>query len=239
MPANANLFLDMLSERGGEDLLPHLVEFPLKQHQVLYEVGEVIDRVYFASDAVVSLTIPLSTGEVIETAMVGRDGAVGASAAFDGRVSLHRAVVQVGGNCMCCAVEPLRDVMKRHDGVLSLIGGHQQALLAQAQQSAACNSTHDIESRLARWLLRASDLRGSDDLPLTQEYIAQMLGVRRTSVTLIANVLQRAGMIRYSRGHITLTDITALQDTACECYHTVKMNYEALFRRSNSGQTAR
>ncbi|MGB7771693.1 MAG: helix-turn-helix domain-containing protein [Pseudolabrys sp.] len=108
-----------------------------------------------------------------------------------------------------------------------------QALLAQAQQSAACNVTHVIESRLARWLLRAADLRGSDELPLTQEYIAQMLGVRRTSVTVVARTLQEAGMIRYKRGHINLIDVPALQETACECYHTVKMNYDALLHPSN------
>ena len=99
--------------------------------------------------------------------------------------------------------------------------------------AAACNVTHVIESRLARWLLRAADLRGSDELPLTQEYIAQMLGVRRTSVTVVARTLQEAGMIRYKRGHINLIDVPALQETACECYHTVKMNYDALLHPSN------
>jgi CRP-like cAMP-binding protein len=114
-----------------------------------------------------------------------------------------------------------------------LFGAHEQALLAQAQQSAACNAAHVIESRLARWLLRAADLHGSDELPLTQEYIAQMLGVRRTSVTVVARTLQQAGMIRYRRGHIKLLDMPALQETACECYQTIKLNYDALLHSSN------
>src|SRR6185312_12531552 len=102
---------------------------------------------------------------------------------------------------------------------------------AQAQQSAACNATHVVESRFARWLLRAADLCGSDVLPLTQEYIAQMLGVRRTSVTLVARTLQKAGLIRYTRGHIKILDKPALKETACECYKTVKMNYKNILLR--------
>jgi CRP-like cAMP-binding protein len=148
-------------------------------------------------------------------------------------VLLNRAIVQVGGACVRCAVNPLKDILKDHPYLRSLLGAHEQALLAQAQQSAACNATHGIESRLARWLLRAADLHGSDELPLTQEYIAQMLGVRRTSVTVVARTLQQAGMIRYRRGHIKLLDIPALQETACECYQTIKLNYDALLHPSN------
>ena len=113
------------------------------------------------------------------------------------------------------------------------INAHEQVLLAHAQQSAACNVTHDIESRLARWLLRAADLRGGDELELTQEYLAEMLGVRRTSVSVVANTLQQAGMIRYARGHIKILNFDALRETACECYETVKLNYESLLHSSN------
>jgi CRP-like cAMP-binding protein len=105
--------------------------------------------------------------------------------------------------------------------------------LASSRAAASFGNSCPSVSRLARWLLRAADLRGSDELPLTQEYIAQMLGVRRTSVTVVARTLQEAGMIRYKRGHINLIDVPALQETACECYHTVKMNYDALLHPSN------
>ena len=120
-----------------------------------------------------------------------------------------------------------------HPQVLSRIAAHEQALFAQAQQSAACNATHLLENKLARWLLRAADLHGGDELNLTQEYLAEMLGVRRTSVTVIAHTLQQAGMIKYARGRIKLTDVPALQDTACECYEAVKLNYEAMLHPSN------
>jgi CRP-like cAMP-binding protein len=130
-------------------------------------------------------------------------------------------------------LEPLKAILEGHPYIRSLIGGHEQALFAQAQQSAACNAAHVIESRLSRWLLRAADLHGSTELPLTQEYIAQMLGVRRTSVTVVARTLQEAGMIRYTRGNIKLIDVPALQETACECYQTVKLNYDALLHPSN------
>src|SRR5207248_3143304 len=129
----------------------------------------------FPTDAVISLVVPLSTGETVETAMVGRDGVIGASAALNGRVSLNRAIVQIGGHSVRCPLDPLKSILRSHPDIQSLIGAHEQALFAQAQQSAACNATHVIESRLSRWLLRAADLHGTNVLPLTQEYIAQML----------------------------------------------------------------
>ena len=165
--------------------------------------------------------------------MMGRDGAIGAAAVLNGRVSLNRAVVQISGQALQCTVEHLKEAGKAQPTIHQRLSAHEQILFAQAQQSAACNITHTIESRLARWLLRAADLRGSDQLDLTQEYIAEMLGVRRTSVSVVAHMLQQAGMIRYTRGHIKLTDVEALRDTACECYEAVKMNYETLVHASN------
>jgi CRP-like cAMP-binding protein len=231
MAPKTNLLLEMLSE-SERAALP-LVRHDLEQHRMLYDIRDGVDTVYFPLDAVVSLTVPLSTGEVIEAAMVGRDGVVGASAAFNGRISLNRAIVQVGGACLYCAVDPMKAALQKNEHFRSLIGSHEQALFAQAQQSAACNVTHVVESRLARWLLRAADLHGSTELPLTQEYVAEMLGVRRTSVTVVARTLQQAGMISYRRGQVKLLDVPALQDAACECYQAVKMNYDALFHPSN------
>ena len=161
--------------------------------------------------------------------MTGRDGVVGAAAALNGRVSFNRAIVQISGQSLVCDLEDFKIVAKENPQMLSLIASHEQALFAQAQQSAACNATHNLESRLARWLLRAADLRGGDELHLTQEYIAEMLGVRRTSVTVVARTLQQAGMIKYTRGRIKIMDHAALHDTACECYETVKLNYDAMF----------
>jgi CRP-like cAMP-binding protein len=226
MSFSTNLLLEALPADERSALQSHLRSEELAQHRILFDVRDTIKEVYFPIDAAISLVIPLSTGEIVETAMVGRDGVVGAAAALNGRQSLNRAMVQIAGLSLVCEVDPLKALLQEHRQIRSLIGAHEQALFAQAQQSAACNATHVIESRFARWLLRASDLRGSNELPLTQEYIAQMLGVRRTSVTLVARTLQKAGMIRYARGHIKLVDVPALQETACECYQTVKMNYD-------------
>ena len=232
MSGKTNLLLESLPDNERDALQPHLRVERLTQHRTLFDVRETMKDVFFPVDAVVSLVVPLSSGEILESAMVGRDGVIGVAAALNGRISLNRALVQIGGDCLVCGVEPLRDLLQDNLQMRSLIGAHEQALFAQAQQSAACNATHVIESRFARWLLRAADLSGSDQLPLTQEYIAQMLGVRRTSVTVVARTLQEAGMIRYGRGHIKLLDIPALIETACECYQTVKSNYENILRRT-------
>jgi CRP-like cAMP-binding protein len=228
-----NLLLEALPDAERRALDPYLKHAALHQHDVLFEIRDTLHDLYFPMDAVVSLVVPLSTGETVETAMVGRDGVVGAAAALNGRVSLNRAIAQIGGTSFRCPLEPLKRIVQDHSHIRALLGGHEQALFGQAQQAAACNATHVIESRLARWLLRAADLHGSGYLPLTQEYIAQMLGVRRTSVTMVAHTLQEAGLISYTRGKIKLLDVEALRETACECYETVKMNYEALLHPSN------
>lgn len=233
MTPDSNLLLDYVPTRERQALASHLTPVQLPQHDILFEVSDAVDAVYFPADAVISLVVPLSTGEMVETAMVGRDGVIGAGAALNGRVSLNRAIVQIGGHALRCPIGPLKNIIRDHPNIQSLMFAHEQALFAQAQQSAACNATHVVESRLSRWLLRAADLHGSNELPLTQEYIAQMLGVRRTSVTVVARTLQEAGMIRYRRGQIELLDVAALQQTACECYQTIKLNYDALLHPSN------
>jgi CRP-like cAMP-binding protein len=233
MPYKSNRLLDALPEDTRRAVMSRLMHRELQQHHVLFDVRALVSEVHFPLDAVVSLVVPLATGETVETAMTGRDGVVGAGAVLNGRVSHNRAVVQMSGHSLSCGVDDFKRIFNEHPRVRSLIGAHEQALFAQAQQSAACNVSHDLESRLARWLLRVADLHGGDRLTLTQEYLAEMLGVRRTSVTIIAHTLQEAGMIKYTRGHIQLTNIPALQQTACECYETVKLNYDAIFHASN------
>jgi CRP-like cAMP-binding protein len=223
-----NLLIEILPHAERQALASYLETVKLKPHQILFDIRDIVTHVYFPTDCVSSLVVPLSTGEVVESAMVGRDGIIGTFAALDRRTSLNRAIVQIAGHALRCAVEPFNAFVHNYSAIRSLVAAHEQALFAQAQQAAACNATHVIESRLARWLLRAADLHGANELPLTQEYIAQMLGVRRTSVTVVARTLQEAGMIHYRRGLIKLVDIPALQETACECYQTVKLNYEAL-----------
>jgi len=223
-----NLLLDLISRADLELLKPHLGPAYLKQHQVLFEADEEIRRVYFPVGAIISLIVTLSTGEMIEVAMVGIDGVVGASAALDGKVSLSRGVVQLSGDTVVCDLDALKSAALQSPGLLALLIRHEQTVYAQAQQSAACFATHHVQARLCRWLLRARDLSGGDMLSFTQEYLAEVLGVRRTSVTVVAHTLQTAGFIKYSRGKIQILDAEALAEGACECYATVKRHYERL-----------
>jgi CRP-like cAMP-binding protein len=206
----------------------------LNKDQILFDIGEPIRKVWFPLDVVVSLLIPLASGETVETAMVGRDGVIGALAAFGAKQSTSRALVQIAGECLSCGVEALKSAIANIPELGSIIISHERALLAHAQQSAACNATHRLESRLARRLLRAVDLRGHQELLLTQDHLAQMLGARRTTVTLIAQSFKDAGMIIYKRGHIVVCDAAKLQTVACECYRTVKENYAALLRKDHA-----
>jgi CRP-like cAMP-binding protein len=229
-----NLLLEQLSEGDLKLLEPHLKPTHFKQHHVLFEPDEQIRSVYFPTGAVVSLVVTLSTGEMVEAAMVGRDGVLGGLAALDGRMTLSLGVVQLAGDAVVCDPQVLRSVALKSPQLLSLLIRHEQTVYAQAQQSAACFATHHVQARLCRWLLRARDLSGSDTLSFTQEYLAEMLGVRRTSVTVVAHTLQSAGFIKYARGKIQVLNEEALQEGACECYETVKRQYRQLIGRDTN-----
>jgi CRP-like cAMP-binding protein len=141
---------------------------------------------------------------------------------------VSRAVVQIGGRGVSCDVDALKHAARQSETLHSLLIRHEQVVYAQAQQSAACNITHTIEERLARWLLRARDHSQSDALPFTQEFLGEMLGVRRTSVSVVAHRLQQAGFLKYTRGRIQITDPSGLEESACECYSTVSKYYDTL-----------
>jgi CRP-like cAMP-binding protein len=228
-----NLLLDQLSQADFDRLEPYLKLTSFNQRTVLFEAEQEIEHVYFPTGAVVSLVVALEGGEMVEAAMVGSDGVVGALAALDGRISLSRGVVQLGGEIAVCSIEGLKSAALQSPTLLALLVRHEQTVYAQAQQSAACLATHHIQARLCRWLLRARDLAGTDTLNFTQEYLAEMLGVRRTTVTVVAHTLQSAGLIKYSRGKIQILDKEALEDGACECYETVKRHYARLLGPAN------
>jgi CRP-like cAMP-binding protein len=223
-----NLLLSLLPASDLKLLAPHLKPAYFEQHHVLFEADERIGYVYFPTGAVVSLVVTLSTGEIIEAAMVGVDGVLGASAALDGKTSLSRGIVQLAGEIAVCDIDTLKSVALQSPKLFSLLIRHEQTVYAQAQQSAACFATHQVEARLCRWLLRARDLSASDNLPFTQEYLAEMLGVRRTSVTEVAHTLQEAGLIKYARGKIQIVNAGGLRASACECYASVKAHYQKL-----------
>jgi CRP-like cAMP-binding protein len=223
-----NRLLASLPAAEFELLRPHLKSIELVQETVLFEAGDSIEHVYFPLSGIISLVVDLAGGEMIETAMIGQDSIVGGSNALDGDVALNKGIVQLAGTAMILDVQRLHKFAEANAAIRTVLVRHEQVLFAQVQQSAACNASHGVEGRMARWLLRYRDLSGSDTLPLTQEFLAEMLGVRRTSVSLVASTLQRAGFIAYHRGHIRISDLEGLRDASCECYATVKAHYDRL-----------
>jgi CRP-like cAMP-binding protein len=232
---SSNQLLASLRTDKMAALLPHLAVVQLPQETVLFERGDVIKAVYFPHNCLISLVVDLASGEMIEAAMIGRDSLAGGSSAFDNPISLNRAVIQVAGAASVLEVDQFRQLAQQSETFRAKLARHEQFLLAQAQQSAACNAAHTLEARLSRWLLRCHDLLGSDDIPLTQEFLAEMLGVRRTSVSMVAHTLQGAGFVRYRRGHIRVTDREGLSETACECYATIKTYGEQLLGLRSEG----
>jgi CRP-like cAMP-binding protein len=227
-PRSANHLLAALPAAVFEQLCPHLQTMELVQEVVLIAAGEPLVRVFFPHSGVISLVVSLTEGQAVEVAMIGRESVLGGSAALDGSISLTDAIVQLPGTASTLGVERLRTVANQSIDFRTTLVRHEQALFAQAQQSAACNASHSAESRLTRWLLRMHDLAEAEDLPLTQEFLAQMIGVERNSVSLIAHKLQAAGLIKYSRGRIKITNIDGLKDVACECYSVVNLQHHRL-----------
>ena len=228
MAKSPNRLLASLPSDVYSALAPHLKIVELKFGDVLAEAGSEIRQVYFPYAGVISLVVELKVGSMIETAMVGHDGVVNAAPALDGKVSLNKGIVQLSGSAGVMEVDRLRRLADELKPFRSLLIRHEQVLFAQSQQSAACNASHTVEARMCRWLLHMRDFAGSDDLTLTQEFLAQMLGVTRPSVSIVASPLQQAGLIKYSRGRIQVLDVEGLKKEACECYDTVKAHYRRL-----------
>ena len=228
MSKSPNRLLDLLPANAFSAISPHLKIVELKFGEVVAEAGSPIRQVYFPYSGVISLVVELEVGAMIETAMVGRDGVLNAAPALDGKVSLNKGIVQSAGSAGTIEVNRFRRLANEFEPFRSLLIRHEQVLFAQSQQSAACNASHSVEARMCRWLLFMRDLAGNDDLMLTQEFLAQMLSVRRPSVSIVASPLQKAGLIKYSRGRVRLLDVKGLEKRACECYGTVKAHYRRL-----------
>jgi CRP-like cAMP-binding protein len=230
VPRSPNRLLTSLGEEDYEVVRPHLRPLKLIRGHVLTAAGAQLEQVYFPHSGVISLVVSLTGGETIEAGMIGRDSVYGAYAALDGGIALNDAIVQFPGTASILEVADLRAASERSVGFRTRLIRHEQAILVQSQQAGACIAFHTAECRLAGWLLRMRDLSGSDALPLTQEFLAQMIGVRRNAVSLVANALQRAGLIRYHRGRIEITNVAGLRRAACECYGAVRSQYERLLR---------
>jgi CRP-like cAMP-binding protein len=228
MSHSPNRLLASLPRAVFGAIKPDLKLVELNHGDVIAETGGLIRRVYFPHSGIISLVVELSIGDTIETATIGRDGVIGAAAALDGRISFNKGVVQLGGVASVMGVERLRALTDENKRFRSILIRHEQVLFAQAQQSAACNASHSAEARMCRWLLRMRDLAG-ERLRLTQQFLGQMMGVRRSTVSLAANTLQRAGLIKYRRGNIEILDVEGLREAACECYATVAAHYQKLW----------
>jgi len=214
-------------------LMPHVRAVELPLGKVLYEPGGALHRLYFPTTAIVSLTYVTEAGGSTQLAIIGREGVVGVSLFLGGDTTPHRAVVQSAGQALCIDAEVMKQEFQHSAAVRHLMLRYTQALITQMAQTAACVRHHSMDQRLCRWLLMHLDRLNGAEILVTQEMIAHMLGVRREGVTEAAHRLQTDGVIRYTRGHITVLARAALERRTCECYAVVKREYDRLLTRGD------
>jgi CRP-like cAMP-binding protein len=229
-PRSPNGFLSSLGADDFELIRPHLKSVDLVQDFLLVAVGDTLKRAYLPHRGVISLVVDLARGEHVQIAMIGHHSIFGVFSALGDPVALNSAIVMVPGPASTIDLDRLRALADKSATLRAELIRHGLAVYAQIQQTAGCNASHTVESRLARCLLQTHDLSGGCKLVLTQEAMAQMIGARRNSVSLVASTLQQANYIHYSRGHIEILDLDGLRKTACECYASVKNQYERLLK---------
>jgi CRP-like cAMP-binding protein len=227
--ARPNRFLTALAPADLALLVPHLRPTRLEPGAMLHDSGQRIDHIYFPESGMVSLLATTRDGGSVETAMIGRGGVVGAGAGLGSFSAFGRAIAHWPGTALCMTAPQFHAAAVDSRGIHELVVSCNDALMGQIQQSAACAVLHPADERLCRWLLQALDCAESNTIPLTQETIAQMLGVRRTTVTIAAKLLQSEGVIRYSRGVIQIIDRAALEARTCECYAAVRGLVDGVF----------
>jgi len=223
-----NHFLSQLPVQDREVLQRHLRHVELEQGKVLHRAGEIVEKIYFPYQGVVSYVVGMSDGRFVEAGMFGRNSVVSPGPALDGRITINQANVQSSGSAMVADIAVVKRLASESEAVRKSLAAHEQMMTAHCQQVAACNALHELEARLSRWLLQVSDLLRSDSLPLTQEFMSQMLGVTRSSVTMTAKRLQQAGLISYNRGMVRIVDREGLLDTCCECYGAINAHIHRL-----------
>jgi CRP-like cAMP-binding protein len=216
---NPNRLLAALPAADYNRILPSFTVVPLKLKTILHKPGEPIQDVYFPGGGFCSMLTVLEDGGMVEIATIGREGMVGVSAVLDGPPVTSAAMVQGATDiCYRMKVDAFRREIDRRGALYELMAHYTQALFGFVAQSTACNAIHSVEQRLARWLLMARDRMASDEFPLTQEFAAMMLGASRSTVTVVAGTLQKAGLITYHRGQVTIVDGEKLEAASCECY---------------------
>ena len=220
-PPPANHLLAALSSEVFDRIAPSLDVVPLALKQFVHKPGERIRDIYFPGGGFISIVTVLNDGSMVEVATVGREGMIGVSAVLNGDPSPSAAMVQaVTDNCYRMPADVFREEIDRRNSFHHLMTRYSQALNGVIMQSTACNAVHSVEQRLARWLLLAHDRVGKNESPLTQEFMAMMLGASRPSVTVVAGTLQKAGLITYHRGHLKIVNRDKLESASCECYRT-------------------
>jgi CRP-like cAMP-binding protein len=223
-----NRILHALPVDERDHLAGLLHYFALPTRTVLFEPGQVIRFVHFPVDGVISLVTPLADGGIVEVATIGNEGIVGVPFVLGGSLAV-RAISQLGGHGLRMDATAFVAQLEHLPVFRELVRRYIQALFGQISQAAACNRLHSNEERLSRWLLMSRDRVASDTFPITHEFLGQMLGSRRATVTLSAGLLQAAGLIRYQRGHMTIVDAAGLAEVSCECYRVIKAELDRVF----------
>jgi CRP-like cAMP-binding protein len=226
-----NRILAALSRKEQDRLLPHLERVTLERGQVLHEAGRAIRHAYFPETALISLLSIAEEGSIVEVGMLGNEGVIGTPIFLRSGPMPYRAVVQAAGTARRIKAERLKAEFDQCGPLHDLLHRYLHLQLIQLTQAGVCNRFHTVVQRLSRWLLAAQYRARSDQLQLTQEFLAEMLGVSRVSANTAARALQRAGLIRYNRGQLTLLNPQGLEATACECHRVIKQEFERLFER--------
>jgi CRP-like cAMP-binding protein len=227
-----NLLLAALSSAERERVYPHLHLVPMPLGKVLYESGDLLRYVYFPTDSIVSMLYVLADGASAEISVVGNEGLIGIALFMGGETTPSRAIVQSAGYAYRLIGQQLKDEFHRNGPLQLLLLRYTQALITQMAQTAVCNRHHSVDQQLCRWLLLSLDRLPSNQLTMTQELIANMLGVRREGVTEAAGKLHKLGVIHYSRGHITVLNRPKMEQLCCECYAVVRKEADRLLPRS-------
>ena len=233
----SNRLLAALPNDALEFLAPKLSVSPLTKGQIVFEAGQTIEEAVFPHDCILSVVTTMKDGRSAETATTGNEGCVGFVSSLGDKRVIDRCIVQVGGTATRLPLALLDRAVERYPAVRDLQMRYIKALLAHTFRSVACTSLHTIDLRCSRWLLMAHDRVHGDTFPVKQDYLAQMLGVRRSTVGQTCAQLQDAGIIRYSRGTMTILDRRRLEDTACECYGAIRQTYERLLSKSHEVET--
>ncbi|HEX8236960.1 MAG TPA: Crp/Fnr family transcriptional regulator [Abditibacteriaceae bacterium] len=223
-----NHILASLPRSDYERLRPHLHLIDMHSGDSLHEIGALLEHVYFPNSGMISLVLTSNEGTNVEVGIVGREGMAGTASVLGGAPAISQSIVQIEGTAMQLPTSVLLEEFEHSKSLRRLLLGSLQALVTQTAQTALCNRLHSVEERLSRWLLVVSDRVGSDEFDLTQEFIAHMLGTRRSGVTVACGQLRSADLIEYSRGRIQIMDRQGLIDTSCECYAVIQKQFEYL-----------